>query len=324
MATYKGTSHITMWPMKALLAMDLNDLVGMAKVVVTKSEDAKVLQKDNKASVSALGKVIAAMKRKFNDLGLASALTFPEFWETKTGTKKVNNHAESCGKCYGLFVDNALITESDYDANPADNLQKAAAIATKCEGDLSREEVLKAADILKVRHKDAAKQLQTILDRLNGPKKIDGETAKEQIALIFQSGLHVLVFAALGAEIHHETDRAKLQIYSEHTGLLVDAIAKAGVAAPARPVLPPPPAAPAEPAAPALPAAEPAPAPEPATPDFAGWLTEKFGSLEGTDLTEAVNDLTAFYGKNERFPNDENEFFAFVDEIRGTAATQPA
>ena len=220
----KGTSVIPMLPMEILLKLPLEDLLKYAKDAVHTGEKAKSFSQNHRATFGALGKVIAALKKRFNaesaGSSLVSTMSFAEYFELKTGGK-VNNHANECARTYGFFVENSLITEKDYDDNPNDNLEKAARVITAIKGDLTHAVANEAADILKRRPKDAAKQLLALVEKVEGPKTVEGDKAKEWLTKIFASGHLELVIAAVGAEIAHleNLDQAKRAFFAMDTAM---------------------------------------------------------------------------------------------------------
>jgi len=129
--------------------------------------------------------------------------------------------ANECARTYGFFVENSLITEKDYDDNPNDNLEKAARVITAIKGDLTHAVANEAADILRRRPKDAAKQLLALVEKVEGPKTVEGDKAIEWFTKIFASGHLELVIAAVGAEIAHlqNLDQAKRAFFAMDTAM---------------------------------------------------------------------------------------------------------
>lgn len=221
----KGTSVVPVLPMAALLALSVEELLKFAKDAVNTADKAKSYADNHKASFSAFGKVIAALKKRFNAESqansLVSTMTFAEFFELKTGGK-VNNHANECARTFGFFVDNGMMTEKDYDDNPTNNLEQAARVVTAIKGDLTHAGAQKAADILKSRPKDAAKQLASLVESIEGPKQIEHEKAKEQLVKIFASGHLELVLAMAGAEVRELKDETKQHRVFQHLTIALD------------------------------------------------------------------------------------------------------
>jgi hypothetical protein len=289
-------AYITTMPMAVLLAMNIDELLNQAKVGVTNANKAKEITDNNKASIPALGKVIAALKKRFNmEQGtstLISTMTFPEYFKLKTGGK-VNNHAESCGKAFGAYVDNGLIKENDYDICPGDYLEKAAAILTAVQGDLTHDYVGKAADILKTRPKDAVKQLNTLLEALKGPKTVDEEKAKEWLDTIYKSGHIELVLATAGAEIRNTEKTETLERCFQHIKILED-----GCGTP-------------EQQENWLGGTLKRQAPEgQVTPQQ--WLASNFPGITSEETTQALTDLQSFITNEKRLPKDQAELVAFM------------
>ncbi|MCF7763579.1 MAG: hypothetical protein K9N62_07880 [Verrucomicrobia bacterium] len=222
----KDKSVIPMLPMAKLLELKVEELLAYAQAAVKTGDKAKSFTDSHKATFSSLGKVIAALKKRFNTESskgdsLVSALTFSEYYEMKAGGK-VNNHANECSRTYGFFVETSLIEEKDYDVNPTNNLEQAARLLTAVKGDVTHDATLKAAEILKERPKDAAKQLANLVISVEGPKKIDAEKAKEMLKTIFESGHMELTLAFTGAEIRSLDDEEMLERAFQHLTIAMD------------------------------------------------------------------------------------------------------
>lgn len=291
---YSGVSVITMMAMSVLRSTPPEKLIELAKSAHVTAEKASKFNADHRATFPALGKVIAALKFHFNKEAqgnsLVSTMTFPEFYKMKTGGKP-NNHAESCAKAYGAFVDNGLITEQDYDYNTADALEKSAAIVTKVAGDLTSKHIIDAAEILKTRPKDAIKRLLAIIEQIDGPKTIEADKAAEYLKLIFGSGHLELVLASTGAEIAHVKDSDMRDRISGHISVMIDTLH-------------------GEPARAKVPAAKPAAA-EVLTHE--SWTKENCGDVDPEYFPQAVESVKAFCESNQRFPADRAELDNWLD-----------
>ena len=92
---------------------------------------------------------------------------------------------------------------------------------TAIKGDLTHAVATEAADILKRRPKDAAKQLMGLVEKVEGPKTVDGDKAKDWLTKIFASEHLELVIAAVGAEIAHlqNLDQAKRAFFAMDTAM---------------------------------------------------------------------------------------------------------
>ncbi len=145
---------------------------------------------------------------------IAANTSLASYWESITSKVKggngkpikLNNHALSCAVAFGTFVRSELIGELDYDKNTAQCLELAASISTAVGGDITHDAVMQAADELKDRSKDSAKNLQAILDTVKEPSAMTVEQAQKAIARILSGGHLPVVIAAVGAEIAHITD----------------------------------------------------------------------------------------------------------------------
>jgi hypothetical protein len=128
--------------------------------------------------------------------------------KVKGGTgQKLNPHWYSCAVAFGTYVRTELVTEADYDKSAAQWLELAASISTEAGGDISHNAVIEAADLLKDRPKDCAKQLAKILATLKTPTALKSDKVKEMLAAIFASGhLATIVIPMIGAEIAHIED----------------------------------------------------------------------------------------------------------------------
>lgn len=225
-----GTSVVPLLSMAQLLA-DPKKLIEYGTAAVTTGKQAQQASENHKASFAALGKVIAAMKRLFNkesqESSLVSTMTFAEFFEQKCGGK-INNHANECSRTFGFFVENKLIEESDYDKNPANNLEHAARVLTAAKADITHSAIIKTADLLKDRPKDAVKQMVALIESIEGPKEIKHDRAKEMLAALFAAGHLELALAMAGAEIRTMKEADKIDRAADHLVLGLDGCGEIG------------------------------------------------------------------------------------------------
>lgn len=212
-------------PMEQLrkLSVDQQDeLIRQASAIENK---AIVATEAHKLSFPAAGKLVCIAEERLNELKstvnpdgsarkplIAVNTSLATYWGSLTKGKdgkpgKLNNHWLSCAVAFGTYVRTELVTEADYDKNTAQCLELSSSISTEVGGDVSHEAIIEAADVLKDRPKDAAKQLRSILEGLKGPKAITSDKAKEMLVAIFASGhLATLVIPMIGAEIAHIED----------------------------------------------------------------------------------------------------------------------
>lgn len=287
---YAGASVITPMAMAQLTALSAKELIEHAKLAVKTAVSVKRDNADLKATFPMLGKIIAALTAKFNSeaadgKGLASVMTFPAYFESLTGAKP-NNHAQSCAKAFGAYVNNGLITEKDYDNCSTDWLEKAAVILDEVKLDLTSEHVINAAEVMKERPKDGAKKLQAILDTIRGPKTIDKDKAEEYMRLIFASGHTNLAFASCAAEIPYITDAKLRDHVAGHVSVMVDALN--GKSTPKAPA-------------------------QPAVVTHESWTKENCADVDPEYLPQAVESVKAFCESNKRFPADRAELDNWLD-----------
>jgi len=170
------------------------------------------------------GKVVYAVQKRLEQLKspfspdgtpkkpqINQATSLASYWEsiTKVNGKqgvKLNNHWLSCAVCFGSYVASELITEADYDKNPAANLELAASISTQVGGDVTHAAVMAAGEELRDRSKNSASNLREILASVKEPKEMTIEKAKEIILKVIASGHLGVVIAEVGAEIAHMED----------------------------------------------------------------------------------------------------------------------
>ena len=179
----------------------------------------------HKLSFPAVGKLVCVVEERLNELKsprdvdgnprkplIAVNTSLAAYWGSLTKSKdgkagRLNPHWYSCAVAFGTYVRTELITEADYDKNTAQCLEIAASISTETGGDVSSDAITEAADVLKDRPKDAAKQLKDILSTLKKPAAMTAEKAKELLASIFSGGhMTTVVIPMLGAEIAHIED----------------------------------------------------------------------------------------------------------------------
>src|SRR5262249_2202873 len=113
--------------------------------------------------------------------------------------------------CFGTYVGSELITEADYDKNPAANLELAASISTAVGGEVTHAAVMAAGEELRDRSKNSAKNLREILASVKEPKTLTAEKAQELIPKVIAAGHLNLVISSVGAEIAHleDSERAR-------------------------------------------------------------------------------------------------------------------
>ncbi len=215
---------IKLLPISAILALSVDEQDKLAMEVGRVETKAKDASEAHKLSFPMAGKVVYAVQKRLEQLKssvdengkpkkpqISLATSLATYWEsiTKANGKngvKLNNHWLSCAVTFGTYVGSELITESDYDKNPAANLELASSIATAVGGDVTHAAVDAAAQELRDRSKTAAKTLREILESVKEPKAMTAEKAQELIAKVIASNFLTLVIAAVGAEIAHLED----------------------------------------------------------------------------------------------------------------------
>jgi hypothetical protein len=178
----------------------------------------------HKLSFPMAGKVVYAVQKRLEQLKasvdetgkakkpqISLATSLATYWESITRANgkpgiKLNNHWLSCAVTFGTYVGSELISEPDYDKNPAANLELAASISTAVGGDVTHAAVMSAAEELRDRSKNSAKTLREILESVKEPKAMTAEKAQEMVAKIIAGGHLSVVIASVGAEIAHLED----------------------------------------------------------------------------------------------------------------------
>lgn len=212
-------------PILTLQSMTVEQQDKLIRQAIGIAKQADAATKAHKSSFPMLGKLICIAEERLNDLKsdrnpdgtskkrqIAANTSLATYWESITRVngkdgQKVNPHGYSCAVAFGTYVHSDLIGEADYDKNTAQCLEIAASIATECGGDVTHACVIEAADELKDRSKDSAKNLRSILETVKEPKPLTPEKATAMLATLFAGGFLSTVIAAMGAEIAHLTDR---------------------------------------------------------------------------------------------------------------------
>lgn len=201
-------------PMEVLRTMSADELNRLAIDSVKLEKRAKDANTAHKSSFPAVGKLVCVFEERLNTLKsqrmIASNTSLATYWESITKTR-INNHGLSCAVAFGTYVRTELITERDYDLNSAQCLELAASISTAVGGDITAQAVHDAAEQLKERGKDAAKNLRTILDKVKERKTLSADKAAEMLKTIFAEGHLLTVISLLGAEIAYLTDEKVAQ-----------------------------------------------------------------------------------------------------------------
>jgi hypothetical protein len=86
-----------------------------------------------------------------------------------------HNKAQSCSKAFDIYMLTGLITETDYDDNTSEALQRAAGIASAVGDDLKHPAIAEAATILKRRPEKAIAMLKEIRARIQTVVENEGE-----------------------------------------------------------------------------------------------------------------------------------------------------
>ena len=215
---------IQLLPITAILALSVDEQDNLAREVGRVQRKANDATEAHKLSFPMAGKVVYAVQKRLEQLKSSSnpdgtpkkpqislATSLATYWEqiTKVNGKegiKLNNHWLSCAVCFGTYVGSELVTEADYDKNPGANLELAASISTQVGGDVTHQAVMDAAEELRDRSKNAAKNLREILASIKEPKELKAEKATEMLKAIFAAGHLTLVISSVGAEIAHIQD----------------------------------------------------------------------------------------------------------------------
>ncbi len=194
---------------QALVTLPPEDQDKLARGVVKEAKDTDATVKRYKSSFPAAGKLVCALEERLNkgkaNHTIAANLSLASYWESITKAK-LNNHAMSCAVAFGTYVRTGLIQEADYDKNTSQCLELAASISTACGGEVTHDLVGKAAEELKDRSKDSAKNLKAILDDLKERKTMSEEAARKAISRLMEDGYITTVISAVGAEIVHLED----------------------------------------------------------------------------------------------------------------------
>jgi hypothetical protein len=196
-------------PMEVLRTLSADELNKLAIDSVKLEKRAKDANSAHKSSFPAVGKLVCVFEERLNTLKaqrmIASNTSLATYWESITKTR-MNNHSLSCAVAFGTYVRTELITERDYDLNSAQCLELAASVSTAVGGDITAQAVHDAADQLKERGKDAAKNLRTILDTVKNRKTLSADKAAEMLKTIFAEGHLLTVISLLGAEVAYLAD----------------------------------------------------------------------------------------------------------------------
>jgi hypothetical protein len=212
--------QLTIIPMSSIRALSVEEQDKLARQVIVVETNAKSATEAHKLSFPMAGKIVCAIEERLNELKsdrnsdgtpkkrmIAANTSLSTYWETVTKVNgkstKLNNHALSCAVAFGTYVRSELITEADYDKCKADWLEVAASIATACGGSIENEAVHQAAEELRDRSKDCAKNLREILATVKEPKALTVEQAQKALEKIIAGGHLNLVIAGIGAEIAH-------------------------------------------------------------------------------------------------------------------------
>lgn len=211
-------------PISKLRSLSVDEQDRLARQVAGIEKSMKSAVETHKSSFPAAGKVVCVVEERLNDLKsdrnadgtpkkrmIASNTSLASYWESITRVngkdgQKLNPHVYSCAVAFGTYVRSELIQESDYDKCKSDWLERAAAISTAVGGDITSDAIAQAAEELRDRSKDCAKNLQAILDGVKEPKQMTTEQAQKALAKIMAGGHLCLVIAAVGAEIAHIAD----------------------------------------------------------------------------------------------------------------------
>jgi hypothetical protein len=206
---------IKILPIASLRSMSVDEQDKLVRQVANVEVKAKNAVEAHKLSFPAGGKVAAALQERLTALladgKIASTMTLAGYWESITRVnggkgQKLNNHVYSCAVAFGTYVRSELIEESDYDKNTAQCLELAASISTAVGGEVSHAAVMAAAEELRDRSKNSAKNLQDLLDSVKEPKAMTAEQAQKALNKILGGGHLNLVIAGVGAEIAHLED----------------------------------------------------------------------------------------------------------------------
>lgn len=198
-------SAIVLKPMVELQAMSASDLFAFGRQVVKLAKTKTDASKDFKESGKALGKVIAEIKRRYNEaLGKAipTATSFAEYYEAHAG-KKPPTHGVSCSTAWSSFVETGFNTETDYDNCSSVALERSGAIVTAVKHDLTHDTVKQASDLLRNRPDEYAATLKALLATVKPPEPMDAEQAAELLKAIVADGHLPIVISTVGAEIAH-------------------------------------------------------------------------------------------------------------------------
>lgn len=215
---------IKVLPISAILALSVDEQDNMAREVGRVQRKANDATEAHKLSFPMAGKVVYAVQKRLEELKssvgsdgkpkkpqISLATSLATYWEqiTRVNGKegiKLNNHWLSCAVCFGTYVGSELVTEADYDKNPGANLELAASISSAVGGDVTHGAVMAAAEELRDRSKNAAKNLREILATVKEPKTMTAEKAAEMLKALFAAGFLTQVIAGVGAEIVHLED----------------------------------------------------------------------------------------------------------------------
>lgn len=215
---------IKLLPISAILAMSVDMQDKLAREVGGMLKKAVDATEAHKMSFPMAGKVVYAVQKRLEELKssvnpdgtpkkpqINLAISLATYWESITRVNgkegiKLNNHWLSCAVTFGSYVGSELITEADYDKNTAQCLELAASISTAVGGDVTHGAVMAAAEELRDRSKNAAKNLRELLDSVKEPKAMTSEKAVEAVRKVIAAGFLPLVIAEVGGAIAHVED----------------------------------------------------------------------------------------------------------------------
>ncbi|CAK0745575.1 hypothetical protein CCP3SC15_1390015 [Gammaproteobacteria bacterium] len=215
---------LKMLPRTVILNMTVDEQNKLVKDCVALQKRISDATEAHKLSIPMAGKVVYGIQKRLeyeksstNPDGSAKKPTqglntsLNSYWESITRSNgkpgvKLNPHWLSCAVTIGTYVDSELITEKDYDDNPASHLELAASISTAVGHELENEHVLAAAEELRHQTKDTTANLKAILAKVKEPTEMTAEKAQDLVKRIISHGHLNLLIAAVGAEIAHLTD----------------------------------------------------------------------------------------------------------------------